>query len=99
MQDAVAWVKNNKKPEESVFLDERRLIFYYGGEFKAPMYEPWKEFEKISNNGHLEDYDFLVINYNSKHLFQQPESLSKFTEVATFNSTKPSKKIIIFKKK
>lgn len=103
MQDAIAWIKQNKHDNTPVFYNEPRLRYYAGEKFIGTWMtqDDWKIVQEKIKNGEINQYNDLIISYSSKHLLKIDElkgQLTQFSLVKNFTNARGKKGVLIFKK-
>lgn len=96
-QDAVAWIKQNVKPNHRVFYDNAMLRYYAGEPFVDRGIPNWDRVTQAMADGSISQYDYLVIHMSDK----TPERADYLNQVLGYKlvaSIKSSKnrRILIF---
>lgn len=101
--EAVRYVKQKVKPDESVFYSSPRQRFYANAPYEGRNYDEWEYIQTRIQDGRIHQFNYLVI-----HLDATPENKSKEDYLAkhlnqfrldnTFYGYKNKKRILVYAK-
>ena len=100
-QEAVAWVKANNLNHEPVLYNESRMRYYADEKFIGSQPMNWDMIQQIINNGEIDQYKYLLINYSQKEIYKIDNIKSQLkNHVITekISSAKGEKGVLIFEK-
>ena len=100
-QEAVAWVKANNLNHEPVLYNESRMRYYADEKFIGSWPMKWDMIQQIINNGEIDQYKYLLINYSQKEIYKIDNIKSQLkNHVITekISDAKGKKGVLIFEK-
>ena len=101
-QDAIAWVTANNIENKPVFYDESRMRYYANASFIMPWADNWLNTLSLLESKQIHQYDYLLINYTSKHAnrkLQIAKQLPEYENIRNFYDAKAKKLTAIYRKK
>ncbi|WP_018985073.1 hypothetical protein [Methylophilus methylotrophus] len=101
--DAVRYVKQKIKPNESVLYSSPRQRFYADAPYEGRYYDEWEYIQTRIQDGRINQFNHLVIHLDATPENQSKEHylathLSQFKLDKTFYGHKNKKRILVFKK-
>lgn len=103
MQNSIQWLENydKKLSEKNVFYNDPRMIYFSNQKFRGKWAENLDQVSIEIANNKINDYDYLMIQYNKKHqdkFISIERKLSSYEEIKQICSQNCTKVVAIFKK-